>query len=98
VFTQEQIQALADMGAYTEIVFNMMMPRLSSLDPADYIDLAKAIGAEKMIMGTDLAQCMDPTPAEGMRFFIGTLLQFGCTPEEIMWMAKINPSKLLDVE
>lgn len=98
MFTLEQIKELADLGVYTEIVFNMLMPRLGSLDPSDYVDLVRELGAERMILGTDLAQCMDPTPAEGMRFFIGTLLQFGCTGKEVEWMAKKNPAKLLDLE
>ena len=97
LFTHDQILHLADMGAYVEIVFNSMMPRLGALDPADYVDLVKDVGAERMIVGTDLAQCMDPTPAEGMRFFLGTLLQFGCSEKAIEWMAKTNPAKLLDL-
>lgn len=95
VFTMDQIRYLADMGAYTEIVFNNLMPRLGSMDPADYVDLVHEIGAERMILGTDLAQAVDINPAEGNRFFIATLLQFGCTDEEVELMAKTNPNKLL---
>ena len=95
VFTMDQIRYLADMGAYTEIVFNNLMPRLGSMDPADYVDLVHEIGAERMILGTDLAQAVDIDPAEGNRFFIATLLQFGCTDEEVELMAKTNPNKLL---
>ncbi|MCI8511100.1 MAG: hypothetical protein HFE83_03780 [Lachnospiraceae bacterium] len=97
VFTKEEIRYLADLGAYTEIVFGNLMPRLDAMDPSDYVDLVHELGAQRMIMSTDLAQCMDPTPAEGMRFFIGTMLQFGCTDEEVEWMAKKNPSKLLGI-
>lgn len=98
LFTHEEMRHLADLGAYTELVFGNLMPRLGSMDPADYVDLVKEIGAERMIMSTDLAQCMDPTPAEGMRFFIGTMLQFGCSEEEIEWMVRKNPAKLLGIE
>lgn len=97
-FTHEQILHLADMGAYVEHVFGALMPRLNSIDPADYVDLVKEIGADRMIMSSDLAQCMDPTPAEGMRFFIGTMLQFGCTDEEVEKMVKTNPARLLDLD
>ena len=96
-FTLEQNKHLADMGAYTELTLGQLMPRMGAMDPADYVDLVKEIGAERMIMSTDFAQCMDPTPAEGMRYFIGTMLQFGCTDEEVEWMAKTNPAKLLDL-
>ena len=97
LFTREQILRLSSLGAYTEIVFGNLIPRLGAMDPADYVDLVHEIGAEKMIMSTDLAQCMDPTPAEGMRFFIGTMLQFGCTDEEVERMVKRNPSRLLEI-
>ncbi len=97
LFSHEQILSLADMGAYVEHVFGALMPRLGSIDPADYVDLVRDVGAERMIMSTDLGQCMDPTPAEGMRFFIGTMLQFGCTQQEVEWMVKTNPAKLLDL-
>ena len=98
LFSQDEIQELADLGAYTELVFGNLMPRLGSIDPADYVDLVHKLGAERMLMSTDLAQCMDPTPAEGMRFFIGTMLQFGCTDEEVTLMAKRNPAKLLGLD
>ena len=97
VFSMDQIRYLADMGCYTEIVFNQLMPRLGSLDPSDYIDLVHDLGAERMILGTDLTQAVDISPSEGVRFFIALLLQFGCTKEEIIAMARTNPAALLDL-
>lgn len=96
-FTADQIRTLADCGAYIEHVFGALMPRLNSIDPADYVDCIRGIGADRSIMSSDLAQCMDPTPPEGMRFFIGTMLQFGCTEEEVAAMVKENPAKLLGI-
>lgn len=97
-FSDDQIMELAEMGAYVEFVCGNLLPRLGAMDPADYVDQIKRIGAERCIMSTDFAQCMDPIPAEGMRFFIGTMLQFGCTAQEVEWMVKKNPAKLLDIE
>ncbi len=99
VFTMDQIRHLADdLGVYTEIVFNNLMPRLGALDPADYVDLVHDLGAERMILGTDLAQAVDISPNEGTRFFIALLLQYGCTKEEIIAMARTNPAALLDLQ
>lgn len=97
-FSIGEIKELADLGACTELVFGNLMPRLGAMDPADYADLVHEIGAERMIMSTDLAQCMDPSPAEGMRFFIGTMLQFGCTDQEVELMVKKNPAELLGLK
>ena len=97
-FTMEQILDLAQKGAYIEHVYGTLMPRLGNMDPSDYVDCIKAVGAEKSILGTDLAQVWDPSPADGMRHFIAMMLQFGCTEEEVACMVKTNPAKLLDVE
>lgn len=97
-FTLEQIQELAGKGVYIEHVYGTTMPRLGNLDPSDYVDCVKLVGADRTIMGTDLAQVWDADPATGMRLFIGQMLQFGCTPEEVELMCKRNPARLLDVE
>ena len=97
-FTLEQIQELAAKGVYIEHVYGTLMPRLGSMDPSDYVDCVKLVGAEKCIMGTDLAQVWDMPPADGMRHFIAMMIQFGCTPNEVEMMIKKNPAKLLDME
>jgi imidazolonepropionase-like amidohydrolase len=56
------------------------------------------IGAEHCIISTDLGQYYNPPPAEGMRMFMALLLKHGITENEIMLMAKVNPSKLLDLD
>jgi len=94
-FTMEEITELADKGVYIEHVYGTLLPRLGSMDPSDYVDCIKAIGADKCILGTDLAQVWDPAPADGMRHYIAMMIQFGCTPEEVELMVKKNPAKLL---
>ena len=97
-FTLDEIKELADKGVYIEHVYGTTMPRLGNMDPSDYVDCIKLVGAEKTILGTDLAQVWDINPALGMRIFIGQMLQFGCSPEEVEFMCKKNPAKLLDIE
>ena len=96
-FTMEQILALADKGAYIEHVYGTLMPRLGNMDPSDYVDCIRAVGAERTILGSDLGQVWDPMPASGMRHYITMMLQFGCTPQEVELMVKTNPAKLLDL-
>lgn len=97
-FTMEQIHTLADMGVYIEHVYGTLMPRLGNMDPSDYVDCIKAIGAHRTILTSDLAQIWDPIPAEGMRHAIGMMLQFGCTEEEVRMMVQDNPAKLLGLD
>ncbi len=96
-FTMDQILELAHKGAYIEHVYGTLMPRLGNMDPSDYVDCIRAVGAGRTILGTDLGQVWDPTPASGMRHYIAMLLQFGCTPEEVELMVKTNPAALLDI-
>lgn len=96
-FTLEEIQELAAKGVYIEHVYGTLLPRLGGMDPSDYVDCVKLVGADKCILGTDLAQVWDATPADGMRYFIAMMIQFGCTPDEVELMAKKNPAKLLDI-
>lgn len=98
VFAKDEIRYLADLGAYVENVFGNTLPRLGGMDPSDLVDLVHEIGAERMIMGSDMGQCIDPSAAEGMRMFIGMMLQFGCSEAEVKLMCKTNPAKLLDLE
>ena len=93
--TMEQMKHLADMGAYIEHVFRNFLPLLGSYDPSLYVEAVKEIGAERTIMSTDLAQSTDCMPADGMRMFIGNMLEYGCTEEEVELMAKVNPARLL---
>ena len=96
--TMEQVHTLADMGAYIEHVYGQCFPRLGGLDPQVYVDCVKEIGAERSIFSSDFAQNTDPMPSEGFRMGIGTMLQYGCTEEEMEWMVKKNPYKLLGLE
>lgn len=97
-FTMDEIKSLASKGVYIEHVYGTLMPRLGNMDPSDYVECVKEVGAEHTILGTDLCQVWDPKPADGMRHFIAILLQFGCTPEEVKLMAQTNSAKLLNLD
>lgn len=96
-FSMDEIKELISLGAVAELVYGSTLHRLQAMDPSDMVDFVHEVGAENVIMSTDLAQCMDVNPAEGMRNFVGTLLQFGCTDEEVTTMCKTNPYRLLDI-
>lgn len=96
-FTLSEIEELANKGVYIEHVYGTTMPRLGNLDPSDYVDCVKLVGADRTILGTDLSQVWDVDPATGMRLFIAQMIQFGCAPEDVAKMCKYNPAKLLDI-
>ena len=88
-------QQLASQGAFIEHCFGNTMPYPDRLDPMTIAAAVKAVGAEHCIVTTDLGQAHNPTPAEGMRMAIATLLKCGLDKTELELMVKTNPAKLL---
>jgi len=64
----------------------------------DFANAIKAVGAQNCIMATDLGQYLNPTPADGLKEFILELKKRGITDEQINWMARKNPARLLGLE
>ena len=96
--TIEEQKRLAGMGAYIEHTFVFHLPTEFCHNPVHTVEAIREIGAEHCIISTDLGLfTYNPPPAEGFRMFIATLLRNGMTPEEIELMAKVNPSKLLNL-
>ena len=69
------------------------------INPARIAMDIKEVGVGNSIIATDygLDYGANPTPAEGMRIFIGELLKCGISPEEIRIMQQ-NSCELLDME
>jgi hypothetical protein len=64
----------------------------------EFAKAIKEVGAENCIIATDLGQYMNPTPADGMKEFILALMSKGINQEQINWLAKKNPARLLGLE
>ena len=96
-FNLEELRRLGQMGAYIEHCYVGFLPNELRDDHQPMVKAIKYIGAEHCIISTDLGQYYNPPPAEGMRMFMALLLKNGITEEEIMLMAKVNPSKLLSL-
>ncbi|WP_445529967.1 DUF6282 family protein [Streptomyces cyslabdanicus] len=58
----------------------------------------REVGIEHFILGTDYGIRSGPTPVEGMRTLISSLLDLEFKPDEINTMIKDNPAQLLDLE
>jgi hypothetical protein len=97
LFTIDELQRLAKMGAFMEFTLVGMLPNEFCHDPAQIARTIKTIGAEHCIISTDLGQPQNPLPVEGMRLLMATLLHQGISPVEVELMAKMNPAILLDL-
>ena len=64
----------------------------------DFAKAIKEVGAERCFVSTDLGQALNPTPAEGLKDFIDQLSRRGITAEQINWLTRKNPARLLGLE
>ncbi|MFH1123224.1 MAG: DUF6282 family protein [Pseudomonadota bacterium] len=96
--TLEQQQELVAMGALIEHSFVACMPILGGMSPKIMVDHIKATGVENCILDTDFGQSVHPSPPEGFRMMIATMLEFGLSEEEMEMLVKINPARLLGLE
>jgi hypothetical protein len=89
---------LAKKGAYMEHCFVATMPAHDKLDPKIMKKAIDAAGVESCVLATDFGQIHNPSPLDGLRMMISTLLELGLTEDELNIMLKKNPSKLLNLD
>jgi len=89
---------MVEKGAFIEHCFAITLPLQARLDPMKIVETVRAVGAEHVVISTDLGQAWNPAPAEGMRMAIATMLRCGLSEQEIELMIKVNPAKLLDLD
>ncbi len=94
-FSTEDLLHLAENGAFIEFTFIALLASEFRHDPAEMVDVIRAVGPERCIVSTDLGQRFNPLPVEGLRMFIITLLKYGVHEDAINLMIKTNPAKLL---
>ena len=92
------MQDAAGQGAYIEFVYNALIGPNKSFDMPDYAKAIRAVGINSSILSSDLGQAANPLHPDGLAAFFAGLKKQGFTDEEIGWMSKANPAKLLGLE
>ena len=70
-------------------------PRWWTLSVSDLAGAIRTIGAERIVMSSDVGQLHNPPPVEALRLFIEIMLEEGIPPADISKMIKTNPGMLL---
>ena len=96
--TLEQQQELVSMGAVIEHCFVACMPVLGGMNPKTMVDCIRELGVEHCILSTDMGQNANPSPPEGFRSMVGTMLQFGLSEKELETLVKTNPARILGID
>ena len=55
----------------------------------------KEVGPQNVILGTDLGQTGNPSPADGLQLFVTQLMKAGLTKDQITTTGREVPGKLL---
>jgi hypothetical protein len=53
------------------------------------------VGAQHFVLGTDLGQAGNPTPADGLQMLVAGLMKEGITRDQIQTMGREIPGALL---
>ena len=62
------------------------------------VETVRAVGVERVTLGTDFGQKINPHPAAGLQTYADALYAEGLTEAEIRRMACDNPCDLLGVQ
>jgi len=101
-----QMQEAAMLGAYLELCAGQVLPSPQGqsklgetrLGIPDFVRVIHSVGAEHVILSSDLGQPANPVHTEGWKTYLTMLKQGGITDKEIDLMARHNPAKLLGLE
>lgn len=89
---------LVAQGAVIEYCFLPLTPLWYAHTPKDLLGWIRELGAENVVLSTDIGNYFNPEPPEAFRVFLETMLTVGITPEEIVTMAHKNPARLLGLD
>lgn len=92
-YTIEEQKRLVDLGAYIEHCYTTWATGKVDLETS--IEQIKAIGADHVVLATDLGQKTNIYPDEGMLAYATKLYETGMSAEEVRKMTVYNPSALL---
>jgi hypothetical protein len=106
--TDDQLKQMADMGAIIELTWLAQLsgaqtqpahgPPQRKVTLAEYARVIQMIGAEHFLIASDMGQMMNPPHVKAMRDFILGLKKLGLSQDQIDWMARKNPAKLLGLD
>jgi hypothetical protein len=106
--TDDQLKQMADMGAIIELTWLAQLsgaqtqpangPPQRHVTLAEYARVIQMIGAEHFLISSDMGQMMNPPHVKAMRDFILGLKKDGLTQDQIDWVARKNPAKLLGLD
>jgi len=98
LMTIAEQKALADKDVFLHYAFLPCMPLFDRQHPKDILKMMAAVGFDHCMMFSDFGQVVNPSPVEGYKMFVASLLALGMDPADIRKVAAENPARLLELE
>jgi hypothetical protein len=95
--TAAQCHELAGLGAWIELCAMTCIGGLATRTVAEMVATVRAVGVDRVTLGTDFGQKVNPHPAAGLQTYADALYAEGLSEAEIRRMACDNPCELLGV-
>ncbi|HZJ27703.1 MAG TPA: DUF6282 family protein [Acidimicrobiia bacterium] len=93
-----QCAELAAAGAWIELCAMTCIGGLATRSVADMVATIAAVGTDRVTLGTDFGQAINPRPAPGLQTYADALFAEGLAEAEIRRMACTNPTALLHLD
>ncbi len=96
--TITEMQEAAKMGAYIELCGASLLPtqEANGKIPVEvYVNVIRSVGADHVILSSDLGQAINPVHTDGWKMFLDILRKAGISDKELDAMDKTNPAVLL---
>jgi hypothetical protein len=93
-----QCAELAGLGAWVELCAMTCIGTLATRSVAEMLATIRAVGIERVTLGTDLGQAVNPRPAAGLQTYADALFAEGLGEAEIRRMACANPARVLGLD
>jgi hypothetical protein len=95
--TPQQCRELAELGAWVELCAMTCIGALATKTVAEMVETIRAVGPERITLGTDFGQKINPHPAAGLQTYADALFAEGISEPDIRQMACTNPCALLSI-
>jgi hypothetical protein len=96
--TAAQCRELAELGAWIELCAMTCIGALATKTVGQMIETIRAVGVERVTLGTDFGQKANPHPAAGLQTYADELFAEGVSEADIRRMACTNPTALLGLD
>jgi microsomal dipeptidase-like Zn-dependent dipeptidase len=96
--TVGQCRELAELGAWIELCAMTCIGGFATKTVGQMVECIRAVGPERVTLGTDYGQKINPHPAAGLQTYADALFAEGVSEADIRRMACTNPCTLLGLD